>query len=279
MKKRKIFYVGIGVIILLIFAVLICYWYLYPPGTVHIRERYNFADAISVTVYDIDPKRYEIEPERLKGIFREDFDIHLFRDLIESSEYKKPIINKLLWMGGSLATVQFSNGEKINLAFSYVGACFIVIGENGYYTIKNRKDREKWKNEFMYRIVQYNFIPQRIIRNDKESVIDHMQEILNEITECDHAFQMMAISKIGYLGSDGKFAVPALIKVLSSNELDIRKRSVWALGEIGPQAKAAIPNLRRLLNDLEIKDEVKIAIDKILEESSDSVEHGPILEI
>ena len=49
------------------------------------------------------------------------------------------------------------------------------------------------------------------------------------------------------LGSAG---VAGLIKALKSDDDDLRWRAAWALGQIGPAAKQAVPELQALLPDL-----------------------------
>jgi HEAT repeat protein len=53
----------------------------------------------------------------------------------------------------------------------------------------------------------------------------------------------MAASTVGYLGADGAAAVPALIRLLSHSDGEVRLRAISALRNIGPAAQSAIPAL------------------------------------
>lgn len=54
-----------------------------------------------------------------------------------------------------------------------------------------------------------------------------------------------AITLLGRAGQEAAPAVGVLVKMLGSNaDVAVRERSAWALGKIGPAAKAAIPTLR-----------------------------------
>lgn len=54
-----------------------------------------------------------------------------------------------------------------------------------------------------------------------------------------------AITLLGRAGSDAAPAVPALAEALGkSAPLTVRERAAWALGKLGPTAKAAAPALR-----------------------------------
>lgn len=77
---------------------------------------------------------------------------------------------------------------------------------------------------------------------------------------------------LGTLGAAAKDAVPVVIEILKSN--DVRDRNlddatkgacIWALGEIGPEAHAAISVLSELTTHLNpaIRKEVKLALEKI----------------
>ena len=51
------------------------------------------------------------------------------------------------------------------------------------------------------------------------------------------------------LHASGALAVPTLTSTCGDPDPDVRRASAWALGEIGPEAKAAIPALEKLLED------------------------------
>jgi len=66
---------------------------------------------------------------------------------------------------------------------------------------------------------------------------------------------LLAALALGEIGPDARDAVPALIKVYNSPWSDIisgRQKvdaAIWALGRMGPAAKRAVPMLIRALND------------------------------
>lgn len=67
----------------------------------------------------------------------------------------------------------------------------------------------------------------------------------------DHAFRLQAFEVIERLRSRAHDAVPALIKIMKSNETDDRVHAAYLLGGIGPAAKAAAPDM---LEGLKSKD-------------------------
>ena len=55
---------------------------------------------------------------------------------------------------------------------------------------------------------------------------------------------------IGRLKDAGSSATDALAKCLNdTKEMAVRERAAWALGEIGPQAKAAVDSLKKAASD------------------------------
>jgi HEAT repeat protein len=56
---------------------------------------------------------------------------------------------------------------------------------------------------------------------------------------------------LGQIGPEAKAAVPALIELLRDQYDDIRRNAIEALGRIGPEAKTAVPALRAALQDEE----------------------------
>jgi HEAT repeats len=59
----------------------------------------------------------------------------------------------------------------------------------------------------------------------------------------------LAAQAIGNIGAPGVAAVPALMKLLSSDDEGLRNAACIALGDIGPSAKSALPQLKRALDD------------------------------
>src|SRR5207245_2950920 len=56
-----------------------------------------------------------------------------------------------------------------------------------------------------------------------------------------------ATHALGQIGPEAKAAVPALTKLLSEKDSGVRQAAVRALGQIGPEAKPAVPALIKLL--------------------------------
>ena len=69
-------------------------------------------------------------------------------------------------------------------------------------------------------------------------------ELLQDIN-----FQGDAIEILGDMGPEAKNAVPALIEQLNSSEDYLRESAVLTLGAIGPQAKESLPALRKMKDD------------------------------
>ena len=61
--------------------------------------------------------------------------------------------------------------------------------------------------------------------------------------------RVAAAYAVGYGGAISRPAVPALIENLSNESSAVRYSSTLALGEIGPGAAAAVPELQKLLDD------------------------------
>ena len=74
-----------------------------------------------------------------------------------------------------------------------------------------------------------------------------------EVLKGDGYFdRMSALDLVGEIGPDAKEAVPALIKVLKrAKHVQIRHTAAETLGKVGPNAKEAIPALIEALKDTE----------------------------
>jgi HEAT repeat protein len=63
--------------------------------------------------------------------------------------------------------------------------------------------------------------------------------------DCSSDVAYWAVTLLGRAGNVAAAAVPNLIHVVEGDaDLPVRERAAWALGEIGPAAKAATPALR-----------------------------------
>ncbi len=76
--------------------------------------------------------------------------------------------------------------------------------------------------------------------------------------------RLFAIAAIGEMGSDAKTAVPSLVSALQDSPLAIRLKAIEALTEIGASAKAAVPELRSVLNNKDSDDDLRQAAVKAL---------------
>jgi len=65
--------------------------------------------------------------------------------------------------------------------------------------------------------------------------------LLQQLESSDHSPRVHAVRTIGFLGEQGRAAVPRLIGLLGHP--DIRLEAAWALGRIGTPARAAVPML------------------------------------
>jgi HEAT repeats len=75
----------------------------------------------------------------------------------------------------------------------------------------------------------------------------------------------VAAQAIGNIGAAGVAAVPALVKLLSSDEEGLRNSACIGLGGIGPSAKSALPQLKVALADpsSNVRGLARLAIGKI----------------
>jgi HEAT repeat protein len=73
---------------------------------------------------------------------------------------------------------------------------------------------------------------------------DQIQPLAALAHDCSSDVAYWAVTLLGRAGSGGATAVAELIRVLESDaDLPVRERAAWALGEIGPAAKTAVPTL------------------------------------
>jgi hypothetical protein len=75
----------------------------------------------------------------------------------------------------------------------------------------------------------------------------------------------LAAQAIGNIGAPGVAAVPALVKLLSSENEGLRNAACIALGDIGPSARSALPQLKVALADPsnDVRGFARLAIAKI----------------
>lgn len=72
---------------------------------------------------------------------------------------------------------------------------------------------------------------------------------LCELLTADEDAGYWAATLLGRLDEDAAPAVPALVAALQSAPMIVRQRAAWALGNIGPDAEAALSALEIAVND------------------------------
>jgi HEAT repeat protein len=85
--------------------------------------------------------------------------------------------------------------------------------------------------------------------------------LLTQRWETRHARLLRAATAeaLGEIGPDARQAIPALIQVLTSGEGEARDQAVGALGKMGPVARAAEPELLKALNEEDAFFRIKVA--------------------
>ncbi len=93
----------------------------------------------------------------------------------------------------------------------------------------------------------------KIVPKDKKLVPLFVQILKDKDQQ---GLRYAAAMALGYLGRDAREAVPDLIEALKAVDIkDLKRRSLifggvlWALEQVGPDAKAAVPAIRALAND------------------------------
>jgi HEAT repeat protein len=77
-----------------------------------------------------------------------------------------------------------------------------------------------------------------------------VRELVAKLKSNDSDARRAAAKDLGELGADAKSAVPDLIKALNNDkDLFVRRFAAEALGAIGPDAVSAVPDLGKALND------------------------------
>jgi hypothetical protein len=138
-----------------------------PPDLVAIASRIK-----SITVYDLEGLRGpEYSRQDLDSAFQASFNVELFRELVPEAKFK---YSWVLWKGSRLAIVKLNDGAEIQLALSYYGAFFKILGEDGFFYFEGEA-REKWSREFSA-LLYNDFIPKRIERNEPRKE-EHAQHV------------------------------------------------------------------------------------------------------
>ena len=77
--------------------------------------------------------------------------------------------------------------------------------------------------------------------------------LLRLLTDAPGPGRGLAAEALGRIGPEARAAVPELIETAFDTRADVRWRAVWALGRMGPAAAAAVPLLRRTLQDPDLR--------------------------
>lgn len=87
----------------------------------------------------------------------------------------------------------------------------------------------------------------------------------------DYKARVAALSVIPSFGSDAGIAVDILIAQLAYDDTIVREKSAWALGEIGPAAKKAVPRLSEIVTKTTSTNERRSAVEALQKISDTSV--------
>jgi HEAT repeat protein len=73
--------------------------------------------------------------------------------------------------------------------------------------------------------------------------------LIKALGDNDENVRYWAAEALGEIGPEAKDAIPALIKALSDNDESVRIKAIYVIGRIGPAAKEAIPALIKAFGD------------------------------
>jgi hypothetical protein len=126
----------------------------------------SIADQVkSITVYDLEgltgPKYTK---QDLEKAFQVQLNPQLFQELASEAKFKDGWV---MWKGSRLAVVRMNDGTEMQLALSYYGGFFKILGEEGFFYFEGDA-KNKWEAAFMKAIVYDNFIPKRIKRGEQK---------------------------------------------------------------------------------------------------------------
>jgi hypothetical protein len=77
---------------------------------------------------------------------------------------------------------------------------------------------------------------------------DAIPVLVHAVTNSDAGYRMLAARALGIIRVKPELIVPLLTVCLKDSDMDTRSVAVWALGNLGPPAKAAVPQLLKLRN-------------------------------
>jgi len=88
-----------------------------------------------------------------------------------------------------------------------------------------------------------------MLKGLKHRALRTVEEFASDLTNRNAEVRRIAAEALGQLGPEARAAVPDLVRALADPEILVRRASARALGQIGPEARAAVPDLVRALAD------------------------------
>src|SRR5262245_32371792 len=76
-----------------------------------------------------------------------------------------------------------------------------------------------------------------------------VRDLVAKLTGPDNTARRQAAQELGELGTEAKSALPALRKALADKDLFVRRFAALALGKVGPGDKETITSLWKATND------------------------------
>jgi HEAT repeat protein len=120
----------------------------------------------------------------------------------------------------------------------------LALGRLGTFAVEVVPDLEKAVRERRVQCRAYGAVAIWKITGQSELAVQVIREEIFVPTT-----QLEALSCLAELGPEAAPATPELIRLLESDDADLREAAAQAIERIGPAAKAAIPILQRLLFD------------------------------
>jgi hypothetical protein len=133
---------------------------------------------MSLTVYDLEglpglsDSKYSkrgldnasYSKRELDNAFQASFDPEIFRELAAEAKFKD---ESAFWKGSSLAVATLQDGTERQLALSYYGGFFKILGEDGFFYFEGEA-LEAWDEVYSKAIVLNDFHPKRREQNRQQ---------------------------------------------------------------------------------------------------------------
>jgi HEAT repeat protein len=90
-------------------------------------------------------------------------------------------------------------------------------------------------------------------------------DLVTDLKSKDEVDRIKAVRLLQHRKADASTVVPALIESLEDQQADIRWGAAIGLGYFGAEAKSALPNLEKTLNDRDgrVRNAARVAISRI----------------